>query len=63
MAFFLIGMGLIKETFIHSIWSTIVSIAIIIDLASSPEWRLDGAIIAMNTSSVLLVLLHYLSNL
>lgn len=61
MQAFLIGMGLIKDTFIHSIWSTIVSFAIIIVLASSPEWRMEGVIIAMNTSSVLLALMHYLS--
>ncbi|MFP7299135.1 oligosaccharide flippase family protein [Neobacillus niacini] len=57
----LIGLGLIKETFIHAIWSTIVSFAIIIVLASRPEWRMEGVIIAMNTGSVLLALLHYLS--
>lgn len=57
----LIGLGLIKETFIHAIWSTIVSFAIIIVLASRPEWRMEGVIIAMNTGSVLLALMHYLS--
>ncbi|MEH7180018.1 oligosaccharide flippase family protein [Neobacillus vireti] len=57
----LIGLGLIKETFIHGIWSTIVSFAIIIILAPRPEWRMEGVIIAMNTGSVLLALLHYLT--
>jgi stage V sporulation protein B len=61
MQAFLIGLGLIKETFIHGIWSTIVSFAIIIALSSRPEWRMDGVIIAMNTGSVLLALMHYLS--
>ncbi|NYE08262.1 O-antigen/teichoic acid export membrane protein [Bacillus niacini] len=61
MQAFLIGLGLIKETFIHGIWSTIVSFAIIIVLSSRPEWRMDGVIIAMNTGSVLLALMHYLS--
>jgi len=61
MQAFLIGLGLIKETFIHAIWSTIVSFAIIIFLAARPEWRMEGVIIAMNTGSVLLALLHYLS--
>jgi O-antigen/teichoic acid export membrane protein len=61
MQAFLIGLGLIKETFIHGIWSTIVTFAIIILLASRPEWRVDGVIIAMNTGSVLLALMHYLS--
>jgi O-antigen/teichoic acid export membrane protein len=59
MQAFLIGLGLIKETFIHGIWSTIVTYAIL--LASRPEWRVDGVIIAMNTGSVLLALMHYLS--
>jgi stage V sporulation protein B len=61
MQAFLIGLGLIKETFIHGIWSTIVSFAIIIVLSSRPEWRMDGVIIAMNTGAVLLALMHYLS--
>ncbi|MGX6444761.1 oligosaccharide flippase family protein [Neobacillus sp. K501] len=61
MQAFLIGLGLIKDTFIHSIWATAVSFAIIILLASRPEWRMEGVIIAMNTSSVLLALMHYLS--
>lgn len=60
MQAFLIGLGLIKETFIHAIWSTIVSFAIIIFLAARPEWRMEGVIIAMNTGSVLLALMHYL---
>jgi stage V sporulation protein B len=61
MQAFLIGLGLIKETFIHGIWSTIVSFSIIIILAPRPEWRMEGVIIAMNTGSVLLALLHYLT--
>lgn len=61
MQAFLIGLGLIKDTFIHAIWSTAISFAIIIVLASRPEWRMEGVIIAMNTGSVLLALMHYLS--
>jgi stage V sporulation protein B len=61
MQAFLIGLGLIKDTFIHAIWSTAVAFAIIILLASRPEWRMEGVIIGMNTSSVLLALMHYLS--
>ena len=61
MQAFLIGLGLIKETFIHGIWSTIVTFSIIIILAPRPEWRMEGVIIAMNTGSVLLALLHYLT--
>ena len=61
MQAFLIGLGLIKETFIHGIWATIVTFSIIIILAPRPEWRMEGVIIAMNTGSVLLALLHYLT--
>ncbi|MEH7115409.1 oligosaccharide flippase family protein [Neobacillus niacini] len=61
MQAFLIGLGLIKETFIHAIWSTIVSFSVIILLAVRPEWRMEGVIIAMNTGSLLLALMHYLS--
>lgn len=58
---FLLGLGLIKDTFIHAIWATIISFAIIFLLASRPEWRMDGVLIAMNTSAVLLALMHYLT--
>jgi stage V sporulation protein B len=61
MQAFLIGLGLIKETFFHGIWSTAISFAIILLLASRPEWRMEGVIIAMNTGSLLLALMHYLS--
>jgi stage V sporulation protein B len=61
MQAFLIGLGLIKETFIHAIWATVVAYAIILLLASLPEWRMEGVIIAMNTSSILLALMHYLT--
>ncbi|WP_342429859.1 oligosaccharide flippase family protein [Neobacillus sp. FSL H8-0543] len=58
---FLFGLGLIKDTFIHAVWSTAVTFAIILILAKLPEWRMEGVIIAMNTGSVLLALMHYLS--
>jgi O-antigen/teichoic acid export membrane protein len=61
MQAFLIGLGLIKETFFHGIWSTLVTFSIIYLLASLPEWRMEGVIIAMNTGSVLLALMHYLT--
>jgi len=58
---FLIGIDLLKEAFIHIIWSTIISFALILWLGSSPEWRMNGIIIGMNTGSVLLALMHYLT--
>lgn len=56
---FLIGMGLIKDTFLHTVWATIVSFSIMTWLGSMPEWRMEGIIIGMNTEAVLLALLNY----
>lgn len=56
---FMIGLDLIKEAFIHIIWSTVISFSLILVLGSMSEWRMDGVIIGMNTSSVLLALMHY----
>ncbi|MFJ7725013.1 polysaccharide biosynthesis protein [Neobacillus sp. NPDC097160] len=58
---FLIGLDLLKEAFIHIIWSTIISFGLILWLGSSPEWRMNGVIIGMNTGSVLLAMMHYLT--
>jgi len=57
----LIGLGLIKDSFIHNIWATIISFSIILLVGSKPEWRMDGVVIAMNTSSILVALMHYLT--
>lgn len=57
----LIGLGLIKDCFIHNIWGTLISFAIIILVASLPEWRMNGIVIAMNTSSILIAMMHYLT--
>jgi len=57
----LIGLGLIKDSFIHNIWATIISFSIIYLLGAKPEWRMDGVVIAMNTSSILVALMHYLT--
>ena len=56
---FMIGLDLIKEAFIHIIWSTVISFSLILVLGSMSEWRMDGVIIGMNTGSVLLALMHY----
>jgi stage V sporulation protein B len=58
---FLIGLNLIKEAFYHIIWSIIISFALILLLASRPEWQMNGVIIGMNTEAVLLALMHYLT--
>jgi O-antigen/teichoic acid export membrane protein len=61
MQAFLIGLDLIKEAFFHIVWSIIISFALILWLGSLPEWRMNGVIIGMNTGSVLLALMHYLT--
>lgn len=61
MQAFMIGLDMIKEAFIHIIWSTALSFGLILLLGSMPEWRMDGVIIGMNTESVLLALMHYLT--
>jgi stage V sporulation protein B len=58
---FMIGLDMIKEAFIHIIWSTVISFGIILWLGSMPEWRMDGVIIGMNTGAVLLTLMHYVT--
>ncbi|MGG3471307.1 polysaccharide biosynthesis protein [Neobacillus pocheonensis] len=61
MQAFMIGLDMIKEAFIHIIWSTIISFALILLLGSRSEWGMNGVIIGMNTGSVLLALMHYLT--
>jgi O-antigen/teichoic acid export membrane protein len=58
---FMIGLDMIKEAFIHIVWSTVISFALILWLGSSSDWRMNGVIIGMNTGSVLLALMHYLT--
>jgi stage V sporulation protein B len=61
MQAFLFGLNLLKETFFHIIWSTIISYSLIVLLAARPEWRMNGVIIGMNTGAVLLAFMHYLT--
>lgn len=58
---FLIGLGLIRDSFIHNIWATAVTFSIIILVGSLPEWRMNGVVIALNASSILVALMHYLT--
>lgn len=58
---FLIGLGLIKDCFIHNIWATILSFLIILLIGTLPEWRMNGVVIAMNMSAILVALMHYLT--
>lgn len=61
MQAFLIGLDLLKEAFFHIVWSIIISFGLVLWLASMPEWQMNGVIIGMNTGSVLLALMHYLT--
>jgi stage V sporulation protein B len=58
---YLIGLGLLKDAFLHNIWSTIVSFALIYFLGSMEQFRMDGVIIGMNTGAVLITLMHYMT--
>lgn len=58
---YLIGLGLLKDAFIHNVWSSIVSFVLIYFLGSMEGLRMDGVMIGMNTGTVLLTLMHYLT--
>ncbi|WP_210364138.1 polysaccharide biosynthesis protein [Bacillus sp. REN3] len=58
---YLIGLGLIKDAFIHTVWATIVSFSLIYFIGSRPGWGMDGVIIGMNAGSLVVLLLHYLT--
>ncbi|SEM94897.1 Membrane protein involved in the export of O-antigen and teichoic acid [Mesobacillus persicus] len=61
MQAYLLGLGLVKDAFYHTIWATIVSFTIIYILGSRPEWQMSGVIIGMNTGTVLMTLMHLLT--
>lgn len=58
---YLIGMGLLKDAFIHNIWGTAVSFLLIYLLGSFSELQMDGVIIGMNTGTMLICLMHYVT--
>lgn len=58
---FLIGLGLMKEAFIHGVWSTLIAFAVIYLLGSRSLFQMDGVIIGINTEAILLTLLHYVT--
>jgi stage V sporulation protein B len=59
MQAFLIGLGLVKDAFIHTVWSHIISFALMYFLGSQPSLNMVGIILGMNTGCVLLALMHY----
>ncbi|WP_017729089.1 polysaccharide biosynthesis protein [Halalkalibacterium ligniniphilum] len=61
MQAFLIGLGMVKDAFFHSVWATTISFILMFVLGSMPRLQMDGIIIGMNTGAVLLTLMHYLT--
>lgn len=61
MQAYLIGLGLVKDAFIHTVWSTLFSFSIMYFLGSSYQFHMGGIIIGMNGGIVLLTLMHYLT--
>lgn len=58
---YLIGLGLMKEAFLHAVWATITAFAIIYFLGSKASFQMDGIIIGINAEAILLMLLHYVA--
>ncbi|AGK52232.1 polysaccharide biosynthesis protein [Bacillus sp. 1NLA3E] len=61
MQAYLIGLGLVKDAFIHTVWSTIFSFSLMYFLGSTYQFHMGGIIIGMNGGILLLTLMHYLT--
>ncbi len=61
MQAFLIGLGLVKDAFVHALYSTLFSFAMMFSLGALPSMQMDGIILGMNMGAVLLTLLHYVT--
>lgn len=59
MQAYLIGLGLVKDAFIHNVWSSIIAFSLIFFLGSMKQMQMDGVIIGMNAGATLLMLMHY----
>lgn len=58
---FLIGIGLVKDAFLHAVYTTVFSFAAMFFLGSLPNLQMDGIIIGMNFGTVLLALMHFVT--
>ncbi|MGD7008995.1 polysaccharide biosynthesis protein [Metabacillus sp. 84] len=58
---YLIGLGLVKDAFYHSVWSHIVSFLMMYILGSMSQFQMTGVILGMNMGIILLFLLHYVT--
>ncbi|MED4941986.1 polysaccharide biosynthesis protein [Heyndrickxia coagulans] len=61
MQAFLIGLGLVRDALAHFIWSTMVTYCLIYYLGTNPQYQMAGVIIAMNTGTLLIMMMHYLT--
>ncbi|WP_249597955.1 oligosaccharide flippase family protein [Peribacillus frigoritolerans] len=61
MQAYLIGLGLVKDAFIHTVWSHIVAFLMMYILGSQASLNMGGIILGMNTGAVLLTFMHYLT--
>lgn len=59
MQAYLIGLGLVKDAFIHTVWSTLFSFSLMYFLGSSYQFHMGGIIIGMNGGILLLTSMHY----
>lgn len=58
---YLIGLGLMKDAFFHTVWSHIISFSLMYFLGSQTNVNMIGIILGMNTGGVLLALMHYVT--
>ena len=61
MQAYLIGLGLVKDVFFHTVWSHIISFSMMYFLGSQASFNMGGIIIGMNTGAVLLAFMHYVT--
>ncbi|MFY4776756.1 polysaccharide biosynthesis protein [Metabacillus sp. RGM 3146] len=58
---YLIGLGLVKDAFYHSVWANLVSFAMMYWLGSMDNLQMTGIILGMNMGILLQTMLHYLT--
>ncbi|MFB7302546.1 polysaccharide biosynthesis protein [Heyndrickxia sporothermodurans] len=57
----LIGIGLIKDTLLHFLWSTVIMFVMMYILGSNQQFNMTGIILGMNTGALLIMLMHYVT--
>jgi stage V sporulation protein B len=58
---YLIGLGLMKEAFLHGVWATTIAFVIMYFLGSQSSFQMDGIIIGINAEAILLTMMHYVT--